>query len=483
MSDSRPTSPASGVALRSAGDQQPARRLGNRPALDGVRGIAVLLVIAVHVGLLDSGDLGVDLFFPLSGFLITALLYEEYERHGALSLRRFYARRARRLLPALTVVVVVVFAVLSLFVHTFRATMPRGTLVGSTLLFANNWVTTLSAAHGRALGPLAPTWSLGQEGQFYLVWPAVLALLLRWRRRTSFVLGLLGVSILVLVAAVPLVRHAYPVYNPYTSPLDRTAEMLLGCAAAILWRERRLPRLLGRPITGWVAFAGLAYVLAEAGAPRRTSYLAAAVLVTLLIVSLLTDGQPASISDRRARRLAGRAGGALSAALSSAPLRFTGKVSYGIYLYHLPIYYLLLHYTYAPGRSHYFYGAIVLAASLLAAACSWKLFESPIIHGIAPVSRINRAFSVHMRRDQVAEADRKPTTTESNDHDLTVPTSISSDIRAVTGLNTTQPETTDTTNGTGAAASTSTTPASNATGATAPACSRYWSQETQTRAA
>src|SRR6516165_9018854 len=135
---SRSTGPTSGVALRSVGDQRPARRLGQRPALDGVRGIAVLLVIAVHVGLLDSGDIGVDVFFPLSGFLITALLYEEFERHGALSLRRFYARRARRLLPALTMLVVA-FAVLSRLVHTFSATWPRGTLAASTLLFANNW--------------------------------------------------------------------------------------------------------------------------------------------------------------------------------------------------------------------------------------------------------------------------------------------------------------------------------------------------------
>ena len=173
MSDSCSASPASGIALRSAGDQQPPRRLGHRPVLDGLRGVAVLLVVAVHVGLLDSGDIGVDVFFPLSGFLITALLYEEWERHGALSVRRFYARRARRLLPALTMLVVA-FAALARLVHTFSATLPKGTLAASTLLFANNWVATLSPAHGRALGPLSPTWSLAQEGQFYLLWPAVL---------------------------------------------------------------------------------------------------------------------------------------------------------------------------------------------------------------------------------------------------------------------------------------------------------------------
>jgi peptidoglycan/LPS O-acetylase OafA/YrhL len=311
-SDSRSTCPASGVAMRSAGDRQPARRLGNRPALDGLRGVAVLLVIAVHVGLLASGDIGVDVFFALSGFLITALLYEEWERHGALSVRRFYARRARRLLPALTLLVVT-FAALSPVVHTFGATLPRGTLAASTLLFANNWVATLSPAHGRALGPLSPTWSLAQEGQFYLVWPLVLALLLRWRRRPSFVPGVLGAAILGLVAAVPLVRHAYPAYGAYTSPLDRSAELLLGCAAAILWRERHLPAPLKRPITGWLAVAGLALVLAQAGTPQRTWYLAAALLTTALILSLLTGDHAGAASDPppprapRRRRAAGHA--------------------------------------------------------------------------------------------------------------------------------------------------------------------------------
>jgi peptidoglycan/LPS O-acetylase OafA/YrhL len=113
--------------------------------------------------------------------------------------------------------------------------------------------------------------------------------------------------------------------------------LLLGCAAAILWRERLLPSLLGRPIAGWVALAGLAFVLAEAGKPQRTSYLAAAVLTTLLIVSLLAGGQAGSVSDPPSRRLVRRAARALSAALSSTAPRFTGKVSYGTYLYHLPI--------------------------------------------------------------------------------------------------------------------------------------------------
>jgi len=120
MSDSRSTRPASDVALPSAEDQQPARRLGQRPALDGLRGIAVV--------------------------------YEEWERHGAQSLRRFYARRARRLLPALALLVA--FAVLSRLVHTFSATTPSGTLAGSTLLFA-----APARSHSKLFHKRAPLWA------------------------------------------------------------------------------------------------------------------------------------------------------------------------------------------------------------------------------------------------------------------------------------------------------------------------------------
>ena len=367
----------------SGGSRRRPRRLGHRAVLDGLRGVAVLLVIGVHVGLLHNGYVGVDVFFALSGFLITSLLYEEWEDRGQISLRGFYARRGRRLLPALTVLVTA-FATLSALVETFRTTAPAGTVVGTTLLFVNNWVTTLVPAHGRALGPLSPTWSLAQEGQFYLLWPLVLWILLRRGARAPVVLGVLALSILALLAAVPFAHHAYPSYNTYTSPFDRSAELLLGCVAAILWRERYLPSRVMRPVTAWLAAAGLALVLAEAGPPYHPWFLIAALLAGLLIVSLLTAGDTDAARGSRFSRVAAGAAGSLSAALGSRPLRFTGQVSYGIYLYHLPIYYLLLHYV--PGRSRYFYGPAVLAASLLAATASWKLMERPIIRsgGAAP---------------------------------------------------------------------------------------------------
>src|SRR5437879_173750 len=107
-------------------------RLGRRPALDGLRGVAVLLVMAAHTGLLSNGYVGVDIFFALSGFLITSLLYDEFERTGRISFRRFYGRRARRLLPAL-VIVVAAFVCVVVALDPFPNLWPLGRLILSTL--------------------------------------------------------------------------------------------------------------------------------------------------------------------------------------------------------------------------------------------------------------------------------------------------------------------------------------------------------------
>src|ERR1700761_3402584 len=120
------------------------RRLGRRPVLDGMRGIAILLVMLTHTSVLPNGYVGVDLFFALSGFLITTLLYEEWDRHGRISLTRFYGRRARRLLPALGVLLVIALTVDHI---CYRMTgWPLGKKELLSALFVNNWV----AASGHA---------------------------------------------------------------------------------------------------------------------------------------------------------------------------------------------------------------------------------------------------------------------------------------------------------------------------------------------
>ena len=349
-------------------------RLGRRPVLDGLRGLAVLAVIGIHLGLLDGGYIGVDMFFVLSGFLITALLYEEWDRTGTISLVRFYRRRLRRLVPAL-LVLLVGFAIVILALDPFDGLWPLWAQLASTLFGANNWVTALAPGHGHVLGALVPTWTLAQEIQFYVLWPLALWFLLRRRVRVAGMLALLSIAMLTLLASAAAMRHIYPQYNTYTSPLDRGAELLLGSAVAILWRGRLVPAVLRQPAVARGAAAGLLFLLVHASTPHRWWYLSAAGLSALLVVNLLGDDAGESPAPAAARRRL--IGSPLRRILGSRPLCYAGRISYGVYLYHLPIYYLL--WTYVPGRSPWFYAPIVLGVSFAAAGVSWKLIESPIL--------------------------------------------------------------------------------------------------------
>jgi peptidoglycan/LPS O-acetylase OafA/YrhL len=323
--------------------------------LDGLRGIAVLLVILMHTGLLANGYIGVDVFFGLSGFLITTLLYEEWEGTGKLSFKAFYERRARRLLPAL-LLVVGAFALVYMVFNPFQG-WSLGHRVATTLLFINNWVAGLG--HQNDLGVLNPTWSLAQEEQFYLLWPLVLWGMLRLRMRPMAVLAVLVLAIVVLFEAVPHVEHALPAYSDYYSPLDRAAELFLGCAAAVLWRYRLIPRALGWQLTGWLLVGGFAFILSDVDLPTRWTYLGAVLVAVPLMLSLLSSR------------------GVLARLIASPPLRYLGRISYGLYLCNLLINNLVMHYL--PGRSVYFYTVVVLGGSIAAAAASWHLVESRVL--------------------------------------------------------------------------------------------------------
>jgi len=166
-------------------------RLGYQPGLDGLRAIAVVLVLLYHGGVswAAGGFLGVDVFFALSGFLITSLLVDEHARHGRISIPAFYARRARRLLPALALVLVAVVAYAATLAPDGSLRQLRGDLL-ATIGYATNWRLVLSdRGYFDAFttpSPLKHTWSLAVEEQFYLVWPVLLlvvaALAVRRRR-------------------------------------------------------------------------------------------------------------------------------------------------------------------------------------------------------------------------------------------------------------------------------------------------------------
>ncbi len=336
----------------------------------------------MHTGILANGFVGVDVFFVLSGFLITTLLCEEWGRTGQISFRRFYERRARRLLPAL-LLVVGIFAAFYVAASPFTG-WALGPRAATTLLFVNNWVAGLGGSS--QLGSLGPTWSLAQEEQFYLIWPLILAVLLYRRLPPAAVVGILLGTIAALLALVPLVEQQIPSYDMYFSPLDRGAELLLGCAGAVAWRNRLLVipshwpvmpdrvrrRARDLPIRGVVAsvFALLgAFVALLFAPPRRADmravYLTANVLAVALIVALL--GAPGCL---------------LAKLIGSRPLRYIGRISYCLYLCHLLIHNLLQHYV--PGLSIYPYALLTFAVSFAIASASWRLLEARVLKAAWP---------------------------------------------------------------------------------------------------
>ncbi|RNL60442.1 acyltransferase [Nocardioides marmoriginsengisoli] len=338
-----------------------------RPELDGIRAFAVLAVIAFHAALKPAtgGWLGVDIFFVLSGYLITLVLVREHDRSGAVSLRDFWVRRLLRLYPALLVMLV-----LGAF---FYGTLgDGGTFVGylKTAAGAGLYVENLLwGLGGSELGHLGHTWSLAVEMQFYLVWPLVVGwLLLRRSRATAWVVGgiLVSYALFVLQSAPEADRFPMAYYVPWT----RAFELLLGALVALVLaarpaRDPDAPAV--RRWTGWL-IGGAFGVLLLAGwtfsiyTDQRSIIWqspAAALLTVALLVHL--DGVRTS---------------GVGALLSWAPLVWIGKVSYGAYLFHYPVIMVLMKHTDLGARLLFVVGtAITLAISAL----SWQYVERPAL--------------------------------------------------------------------------------------------------------
>lgn len=347
------------------------------PGIDGLRAIAVLAVIAYHLNLpgVPGGLLGVGIFFVLSGYLITDILLKQHNKTGRLDLGDFWIRRARRLLPAM-------FIMLGLVAAYLMATDPprlyamKGEIV-SALLYYSNWRLIFhNVSYFESFGPPSPLghlWSLAVEEQFYLVWPIALVLLIRGvKRRGRLVLVILAGA----AASAALMAMLYvPGLDPsrvYYGTDTRAFGLLIGAALAVLWPSWKLSEAIsfrGRLTVDLIGFAGFAvvvFMIATVGEYDASLYRGGMVIVS--VATAMVVAAMAHPASRFARWIGAK------------PLQWLGARSYGIYLYHYPVIALTTP-TAEVDEFHPLRALLQVAASIALAELSWRFLEEPIRHG------------------------------------------------------------------------------------------------------
>jgi peptidoglycan/LPS O-acetylase OafA/YrhL len=342
---------------------------GYRPALDGVRALAVLAVFGYHLGFpwLRGGFLGVDAFFVLSGYLITGILLDEHARTGQINLVRFWFRRARRLLPALFVVIGVVALWISTSAPAFELELRRSDLLW-TIFYGANWHFIATGqdyfAQFASASPVRHTWSLAIEEQFYLVWPLVALAALRLGRASPRTVA--AVATVGIVASAIAMAALYDPGDPsraYYGTDARIHELLVGALLAAFVRGGGyLPRRMAPKVAGG-AIAIVIGALTLVSDDNAAYYLGGSVAFAVAVAALLwaIDTAPT---------------GRVSRSLSFAPVVWVGRISYGIYLWHWPV---ILAFPSTP--------VVAVALTITAAAASFYFLEQPIRTGRFPVVR------------------------------------------------------------------------------------------------
>ncbi len=355
-------------------------RLPYWPGLDGVRAFAVVGVLLFHAGVtwLPGGLLGVDVFFVLSGFLITSLLLDERLRTGGISLRAFWAGRVRRLLPALLLLLLAVAGCASLVAANGDLGKLRDDALAA-LFYVANWRFAFSGQdYFDRFGdpsPLLHLWSLGVEEQFYLLWPLLVLLVARRTRRPNRAVGLM--ALVLALASTGLLAwlesRGADRSRLYYGTDTRAMTLLVGATLACIvfaprgrHRQRFSERPLGRVLLAGLGLVGagtLGYIVATVHGEDARLYSGGFGVVALATAAVLAS-------------VVLRPRAPLSRLLALPPLVAIGRISYGLYLWHWPIFLVL-----DPGRTALDGAALLgvrLAATLVIATASYVLVEKPI---------------------------------------------------------------------------------------------------------
>lgn len=354
--------------LAPAPDTAPLRRAAFRPDIEGLRAIAVALVVLYHARLpgLDGGYVGVDVFFVISGFLITNHLASELTRTGRIRFAEFYARRMRRILPASLVVLAVTAVASALLMPPLRMPTIVKDAVATALYVPNMWFARQGTDYlaGAAPSSLQHYWSLGVEEQFYLLWPLLLLVVaLLVRRSPALLVGALALVVAGSFALNLVVMTIAPTWAFFSLP-TRAWELGVGGLVALLLPQVTDRRFTGSPV---VVGVGLSLVLASAVMfDESTPFPGTAAAVPVIGTALAILGG------------AQGTGGMPGTLLRTRPFQYLGRLSYSTYLWHWPL--LVIVESRLPTTVPLWVSMALAACSVPLAALTYRFVEDPVRH-------------------------------------------------------------------------------------------------------